>query len=80
MMQRDRDDSRAEMEQLQATDTARDTEIARLRSENADTQQTIDLFKYSVQSGSTELVQSYFRANERNATSDRPPEPLWGLQ
>ena len=54
LMQRENDDSRAEVERLRAADTARDTardtEIGRLRSEGVASQQTIVLLRRQLDS------------------------------
>ena len=76
-MQRELDDSRAEMGRLRAVDTARDTardtEIARLRSEIAVSQQTIDLLRRQLDS-STPFSRG--PPNLFRATS----EPMRGMQ
>jgi chromosome segregation ATPase len=90
LMQRDRDDIRAEVERLQAADAARDTEIARLRSKGAASQQTVDLLRRHLDSSTpfSREPPNLFRATSEpvrevcnlRQTSRATQLPTWGLQ
>ena len=61
LLQREQDVNRAEMERLRASETAKDTEIARLRSEMSTSQQCNSMptqCKYPIHTRATDLVQN----------------------